>query len=51
MNEQNRLTKICRRISEIEHALACNDQSEMRQVELKDELDSLNIEYDKLKTI
>ena len=40
----NRVVKICRRITEIEHALACNDQSEKKIIEFGYELEQLNEE-------
>ena len=48
MDITNKVVKICRRITDIEHALACNDQSERKAAELSDELERLELE---LKTL
>lgn len=48
MDVTNRIVKLCRRITDIEHALACKDQSERETVELSDELEQLESE---LKTL
>jgi len=44
MDITNRIVKICRRITDIEHALECKDQSENKIIELGYELDRLNNE-------
>lgn len=48
MDVTNRIVKICRRITDIEHALACNDQPEGKTISLKEELECLEAE---LKTL
>lgn len=47
-NKTNRIAKICKRIDDIEHALACKDQSESKTIELCEELSCLTEEYDSL---
>lgn len=49
MDITNRVVKICRRMTEIEYSLACNDQSERKTEELEDEFELLNIELKALQ--
>lgn len=44
MDITNRVVKICRRITDIEHAIACDDQPERKAEELRDELELLEAE-------
>ena len=49
MDNTNRAVKICRRIVDIEHALACKDQEERKDEELQEELEKLEEELKTLK--
>jgi hypothetical protein len=46
MDNTSRLTKICRRISDIEYAFECNDMGEWAKESMRDELVELEEEYE-----
>jgi hypothetical protein len=48
MDITNKIVKICRRITDIEHSLACKDQDERKTEELNEELNKLSFDLDNL---